>query len=222
MGVPPLFRPKGVPPLPGQTCHAQKCAEQGQDAPATKHGRDAHATGYVLLLTLFLLVIAAVAMVGVVRASMGRALAAVDAQRELQQRWGTLTLTQTLLPRAPGVIDAAEQRVGRPLPSVDATVDLGGERFDLTFADEQAKANVNALYADGKRPAAERAARDAAGNLAVRLRPMPVPKSEREKAGERGRPNPRAPRRRGGRGEKVRQARETGRPEPRHRRPGRR
>ena len=45
MGVPPMNRPKGVPPLPEKTCHAQKNAEQGQDAPATEHGRDAHATG---------------------------------------------------------------------------------------------------------------------------------------------------------------------------------
>ena len=41
MGVPPMFGPKGVPPLPASTQNA----EQGQDAPATEHGRDAHATG---------------------------------------------------------------------------------------------------------------------------------------------------------------------------------
>ena len=43
MGVPPMNRPKGVPPLPesGQT------ADQGQDALGTDHGRDAHATAEV-------------------------------------------------------------------------------------------------------------------------------------------------------------------------------
>ena len=46
MGVPPMTRPKGVPPLPAKDRHAQKGGEQGQDAPATKHGRDAHATGH--------------------------------------------------------------------------------------------------------------------------------------------------------------------------------
>ena len=50
MGVPPMIRPKGVPPLPDQTCDAWKGAEQGQDAPATNHGRDAHATAEVLVL----------------------------------------------------------------------------------------------------------------------------------------------------------------------------
>ena len=40
MGVPPMIRSKGVPPLPGNGT----LAAQGQDAPATKHGRDAHAT----------------------------------------------------------------------------------------------------------------------------------------------------------------------------------
>ena len=41
MGVWPMSRPKGVPPLPGST----QIAEQGQDALGTDHGRDAHATG---------------------------------------------------------------------------------------------------------------------------------------------------------------------------------
>ena len=40
MGVPPMIRPKGVSPLPD----LEQAAEQGQDAPGTDHGRDAHAT----------------------------------------------------------------------------------------------------------------------------------------------------------------------------------
>ena len=40
MGVPPMIRPKGVSPLPD----LEQAAEQGQDAPGTEHGRDAHAT----------------------------------------------------------------------------------------------------------------------------------------------------------------------------------
>ena len=136
--------------------------------------------GYVLILTLFLLVIAAVAMVGVVRASMGRALAAVDAQRDLQRRWGTVSCARTLLPRAESILNAAEQRTGRPAAAVDIALTLGGQPFALTVADEQAKLNVNALYESGKRPAVERAARDAAPGLAVRLRPMPVEKTRQK------------------------------------------
>ena len=170
-----FFSGTGVPPGFGLT---------RSSPPGKKSGRDARSTarGYVLLLTLFLLVIAAVAMVGVARASMNRALAAVDARRDLQQRWGTLSAARALLPRAATVIDAAEGRAGHPLPAVAATVELGGESFTLTFADEQAKANLNALYAAGKRPAAERAARDASSGLSVRLRPMPVPEAPAGKA----------------------------------------
>ena len=40
MGVPPMIRPKGVPPLPD----SGQSQEQGQDALGTDHGRDAHAT----------------------------------------------------------------------------------------------------------------------------------------------------------------------------------
>ena len=40
MGVPPMIRPKGVPPLPD----SEQSQEQGQDALGTDHGRDAHAT----------------------------------------------------------------------------------------------------------------------------------------------------------------------------------
>ena len=41
MGVPPMIRPKGVPPLPELPLKTN----QGQDALGTDHGRDAHATG---------------------------------------------------------------------------------------------------------------------------------------------------------------------------------
>ena len=45
MGVPPMSRPKGAPPLP----ESDQTAEQGQDALGTDHGRDAHATGEAAL-----------------------------------------------------------------------------------------------------------------------------------------------------------------------------
>ena len=47
MGVPPMVRPKGVPPL-SESCQT---ADQGQDALGTDHGRDAHATAGATLPT---------------------------------------------------------------------------------------------------------------------------------------------------------------------------
>ena len=48
MGVPPMSRPKGVPPLPDSS---QK-NRQGQDALGTDHGRDAHATSVHITLAV--------------------------------------------------------------------------------------------------------------------------------------------------------------------------
>ena len=150
-----------------------------------------HPRGYVLLLTLLLLAIAAAALAGVCRAGLQQAVQASRAQDDLQRRWGALSCRTALLPKAPAVFDASP--AGAASAETVIHVDLGGQSLSLTFGDEQAKASVNLLHATGQHAGATRAVREivrAAGTAArVELRPMtpeepaePVEPTERDEA----------------------------------------
>jgi hypothetical protein len=101
--------------------------------------------GYVLIMTLAVLVLATTVMVGVSRAALHHANAARDAQDELQRRYGSASIRAALLGRAESVLALAEAAQGRRLASTAASVQLGSRVFDVVVSDEQAKANVNRM-----------------------------------------------------------------------------
>ena len=115
--------------------------------------------GYVLVLTLVVLALAASAMVGLSRAAMLQSLSARRAEERLQRRWGTLTCTATLLPNVEKILAREEADLGRPAGAKQATIVLGRQTFDLVVADEQAKLDANALVYYRGRAAAEAAVR---------------------------------------------------------------
>ena len=57
--------------------------------------------GYVLMIVLATSVLVVTVLGTLANVSLRRALQAADAGRELQQRWGTLTLQKTVLSQAP-------------------------------------------------------------------------------------------------------------------------
>lgn len=116
--------------------------------------------GFVLAMTLVLLMLAAVAFLAVSRASMDEALTAVRAGQELQRRWGTLSCTATLMPKietllsqaapapgSPGTPESDEASRTQPVTQLNRQIVLGEYTFDLILSDEQAKVNVNTLLA---------------------------------------------------------------------------
>ncbi|WP_428940619.1 hypothetical protein [Fontivita pretiosa] len=99
-------------------------------------------------MTLVLLALATLALSGTVCQSLRRAAEARAAQRQLQRSWGTLSCQRTLLPLTEQILAAAESGArwtGQAPVSVRRSVQLGELRFELIFADEQAKANAGAL-----------------------------------------------------------------------------
>ena len=135
--------------------------------------------GYVLVVTLGLLVLAASLMVAVGRGAMRHATAARLAADDLQHRWGVISCRTAILPYAESVLLAAETQSRAATPRYHESVQLGGERFDLTIADELAKANVNQLLDHTDRPSAETRLRQGLVGTGlssnVRLRPSPNP-----------------------------------------------
>ena len=96
------------------------------------------------------MVLLVLAVCGAILASAGRrnadvALRAGRERRELQLRWGALSCRAAVLPMAEEILQEQldPERIGSP--DVRHTVALGDMKFHLVIADEQAKANINAL-----------------------------------------------------------------------------
>ena len=135
--------------------------------------------GYVLVVTLGLLILAAGLMVAVSRGTMRHTIAARLAADELQHRWGVISCRLAVLPYAESILLANEVTHHTSSPSYRARVQLGDEVFDLMIGDEQAKANVNVLFDHTDRATAEERLRQGLSGtglgINVRLRPSPSP-----------------------------------------------
>jgi len=101
--------------------------------------------GYVLLMTLALLVLSTTLLVAVGRSVAQHALQARLEQNQLQQRWGTISCRSAILQNAEQILVSREQEEKRAVPEYRTTIQLGDDSFTLIVADEQAKANVNGM-----------------------------------------------------------------------------
>lgn len=112
----------------------------------------------MVVIALLTLVVTALASLSSI--SLRQALAASDAQTRLQIRLGALSLEQAVLPRVSKYYDDKQKEwekqgseeadtatLGAPVRSV---VVFGGVTYDLLFADEDAKLNLNRLYHVGQ------------------------------------------------------------------------
>lgn len=128
--------------------------------------------GYALLLVLFVMALAATAMAAVCRMSLEQTMQASRAEGDLQRRWAVITCRAVLLPKAEAIIAHSKE----PTSQVAREIRLNGQPLTLVFGDEQAKANVNLLYAQGGLSGAEREVRsmvEACGTaVTVELRPI--------------------------------------------------
>ncbi len=145
-------------------------------------------SGFALLMTLVLVVLAGVALVGIAQRSMFRALQCQDAEAALKRRWATRSLRQTLLARVGTLLDRAERGrdidgkesgvyLHRPKAKLSVSCRLAGIEYRLVLTDEQAKADVNAVLGDRlagqARSDVTRILQGQPGPATLRLRPLP-------------------------------------------------
>lgn len=102
-------------------------------------------SGYVLVMVMALLVISATLLVTISRSASRSAFAARDAEEMLQRRWAVTSARKALLSYIEPILAALEQQHHRPAPSYTISMPLSGQTIELRLADEQAKANVNAM-----------------------------------------------------------------------------
>ena len=105
-------------------------------------------SGYVLVLVVVTLVLAATLLVQLASRTREMRVQGIDAVESLQEKWGQLSCERAALGQAAAHFERTEKNRDPALDSpfssqVRQSLDLGGMRFDLLVADENAKANVN-------------------------------------------------------------------------------
>jgi hypothetical protein len=129
--------------------------------------RSATQPGYVLILTLLILVMAGVLLASTARSSLEHAAQARASTLELQRRWGMISIRQALLPHVGTFISvdydrrkqtwdlqrrrqASPGRVVPPAPQFSPTlqlpITLGSIQFTAILRDESARLNVNLAH----------------------------------------------------------------------------
>ena len=139
-------------------------------------------SGYVLVMTLGLLVLSASLLVVIGRAASRSALAARSEMVDLQHRLGVLTCRRAVLDHADTILATHESKTRTVSATLTAKLKLGDEVFDLLLSDEQAKANVNVMLESADRATAEqRLVRALSGTglgNSIRLQPAPISLSD--------------------------------------------
>ncbi len=142
--------------------------------------------GYVLLVVMAASVLVVTVLGTLAKISLRRAVDANDAQRSLRQRWGALTLQQSLLKAAPKIFEARDQELASvssdqiPPPVIRQAITIGDVTFDILLGDEDAKLNLNAIYHQVGEGRARRAIGSIVGqalNQTTRLLPAVAPQS---------------------------------------------
>lgn len=138
-----------------------------------------------MLLTLVMLALTAVAVASLAHTSASDALAARQAERDLQRRWAETSCRRVLMPamrtRLEDELDRWRYEGDRtdpgsaPPSSVSTRITLGGVRLDVRVDDQQALPNLNTLLHTGLRdPALEVQRVVTQAGLQGRLAPSPL------------------------------------------------
>jgi len=102
--------------------------------------------GYVLVMTLLLLALAGLILVGIARHSLALAQEAIESERDLQDRWGALSLEHALFARADDLLSPpadVQAPAARPAPRRAGELRLGGTTYRFLLGNESAKLNLN-------------------------------------------------------------------------------
>jgi hypothetical protein len=131
-------------------------------------------------MVLVLIALAAISLAGLARKSLQLVQRSAEEQERLQRRWGTFSCRRMLLDRAESLLEAeiAEaqpEEMTWPLPGeLSGTIELGGLQFEFQLSDEDAKANLNAIYRrspeDVRRMVPQLAGGAGSGNVMTNLR----------------------------------------------------
>lgn len=138
-------------------------------------GRSLPRRGFTLVLVLGLLMVCVLYAQRIASRSLSAALHAIRAESELQERWASWSIQQTLLANPTDLLTETRQTTARVRPQRSWDVLLSGQAYRVQLADESSKANLNTAHRDGGTAAVEillRRLQPAGARLSTRLRPF--------------------------------------------------
>lgn len=101
--------------------------------------------GFVLVLTLTMILIAVMITGRAANRSLSRTLQSIEAEQQLQRRWEHLSLQRTLLGRAGSIFATHTEPNQSPVIWHDGSFQLSGQTYRVRLSDESAKVNLNQL-----------------------------------------------------------------------------
>ncbi|MFK7738314.1 MAG: hypothetical protein AB8B50_19985 [Pirellulaceae bacterium] len=133
----------------------------------TRNMRQTGRSGYVLLLVIVTIVIAATLLVRLANRSLVEHSESLRSSRALQTKWGRLSCEKAILPFAEATFEGlnrsratTDRQKAAPVWRVRQNTVLGDQRFELLLADESAKASVARVLLASSRKARITALRD--------------------------------------------------------------
>lgn len=145
-----------------------------------------NARGFVLLMTLLLLALAAVVLLGITRRSLEHATLANLAQQNFQRDWGRRSIEGATLHRAAAILDhvAKTEPEVAIIPRLTGEIHLGNWQFAYALSDEQAKLNLNVWLLDQRSALVNHlvaaAVNEADIETTVRVRPQKPSRAEED------------------------------------------
>ena len=145
-----------------------------------RFAENSNRSGYILLTTLFIIVMVCMLTIGLARYSMNVASAANSSRRDLQEKWGAASCQRFAIANQSTLLnervwdDEGEQWRLRPLPRSNVSFELGDVRFDVKLEDESAKLNLNRMFEESGREKTTRLAKRFATQspLKINLKPL--------------------------------------------------
>lgn len=128
----------------------------------------ARQSGFILLMSLVLVLLVGVALASLARRSAVTALQCQESVDRLQRRWAAKSCRASLLHRVPELLERGPDEPGRGREDVGVgpsaaklrlTVHLAGRPYELVLTDEQAKVNINDLLGQTDRAETQSIAR---------------------------------------------------------------
>lgn len=101
--------------------------------------------GFVLVLTLAMILIAVMITGRAANRSLSRTLQSIEAEQQLQRRWEHLSLRRTLLGRVGSIFATHTEPNQTPAIWHDGSFRLSGQSYRVRLSDESAKVNLNQL-----------------------------------------------------------------------------
>ena len=143
--------------------------------------------GYVLIITLVLITIAALSTAGVARRSLQLANEAMEAQSRLQRRWGATSCRRFFLENADEIflkLEKKHEEGERPWPAphqFHVQMQVAGMNYRLWLSDEDAKLNLNRVTARLPKDRRQLLYHLAGNKIPLQLHPDLSPAAKRKK-----------------------------------------